>query len=127
MEEAAAGVPTVLVRGGDGVVFTVQARRLAELAPLFPWDLPAIESPDIYDIVQDYRITVRGFTDPATGELLDRYGLAQNVDAIFGVMVPDLDTLRHLARAAIDLRMNDLFTDCFKKLLEFLQNAPGHL
>ncbi|KAF0890208.1 hypothetical protein E2562_039067 [Oryza meyeriana var. granulata] len=148
----------------EGMRPRLHARRLAELVPAFAWDLPAIESLDIYDIVQDYRITVRGFTDPATGVLLDRDGLAQNVDAIFAERVLNLDTLGHLARlfvlpesssiygdsggtelelgfwtapgAAIDLRMNDLLTDCFKKLesldpieqeqvMQFLQNVPG--
>ncbi|XP_015698612.1 uncharacterized protein LOC107305446 [Oryza brachyantha] len=135
---AAAGVPTVLVRGGDGVVFRVQARRLVELAPGFNWDLPTIASIDVYGAVQEYRVAVRDFTDPATGEVLDRDGLQHRVDGIFAEWVQGVEELGHLVRAATDLGMNDLLTECNKRVqelplveqqqvMQFSQNAPGHL
>uniref|UniRef100_A0A0E0MP85 SKP1 component dimerisation domain-containing protein n=1 Tax=Oryza punctata TaxID=4537 RepID=A0A0E0MP85_ORYPU len=132
---AAAEVPMVKLRGGDGVEFSVQARRLAELAPGFRWDLRAIESGDIYDIVQDYRMAVKRFKN-ATGVMLALR--VQIVQAIFAARVQDLHTLGHLTRAAIGLDMKDLIDDCYKRMLEdhqmgpqevqqFLQNVPGHL
>uniref|UniRef100_A0A0E0MP90 SKP1 component POZ domain-containing protein n=1 Tax=Oryza punctata TaxID=4537 RepID=A0A0E0MP90_ORYPU len=124
MEGAAVeGVPMVKLRGGDGAEFSVQPWRLAELA-----------SGDIYDIVQDYRIIVKRFTNSA-GELLPGNLIVQ---AIFAARVQDLDTLGHLTRAAIGLDMKDLIDECYKRMLEdhqmgpqeveqFLQNAPGYL
>ncbi|XP_052146615.1 uncharacterized protein LOC127765714 [Oryza glaberrima] len=132
----AAGVPMVKVRGGDGVEFSVQARRLAELAPGYIWDLPAIESGDIYDTVQLYRMNAELFTSRATGELLPQGVL--RVQSIFAERVHDLDTLGHLTRAAIALDMEDLKDECYKRMLQdhqmspeevklFLQNVLGHL
>ncbi|BAH92145.1 uncharacterized protein [Oryza sativa Japonica Group] len=133
---AAAGVPMVKVRVGDGVEFSVQARRLAELAPGYIWDLPAIESGDIYDTVQLYRMNAELFTSRATGELLPQGVL--RVQSIFAERVHDLDTLGHLTRAAIALDMEDLKDECHKRMLQdhqmspqevklFLQNVLGHL
>uniref|UniRef100_A0A0E0E3H1 Uncharacterized protein n=1 Tax=Oryza meridionalis TaxID=40149 RepID=A0A0E0E3H1_9ORYZ len=133
---AAAGVPMVKVRGGDSVEFSVQARRLADLAPGYIWDLPAIESGDIYDTVQLYRMNAELFTNRATGELLPQGVL--HVQNIFAERVHDLDTLGHLTRAAIVLGMEDLKDECYKRMLQdhqmgpqevklFLQNALGHL
>uniref|UniRef100_A0A0E0FDU3 F-box/LRR-repeat protein 15/At3g58940/PEG3-like LRR domain-containing protein n=1 Tax=Oryza meridionalis TaxID=40149 RepID=A0A0E0FDU3_9ORYZ len=132
---AAAGLPMVKLRGGDGVEFSVQARRLAELAPGHIWDLPAIESGDIYDTVQLYRMNAERFTSRATGGLLPQGVL--NVQTIFAERVHDLDTLGHLTRAAIVLGMEDLKDECYNRMLQdhqmgpqevklFLQNALGH-
>ena len=88
----------VKLRGGDGVEFSVQARRLAERAPRHVWDLPAIESGDIYDTVQLYRRNAERFTSRATGGLLPQGVL--NVQTIFAQRVNDLDTLGHLTRVS---------------------------
>ncbi|BAH95769.1 uncharacterized protein [Oryza sativa Japonica Group] len=132
---AGAGLPMVKLRGGDGVEFSVQARRLAELAPRHVWDLPAIESGDIYDTVQLYRRNAERFTSRATGGLLPQGVL--NVQTIFAQRVNDLDTLGHLTRAAIVLGMEDLKDECYNRMLQdhqmgpqqvklFLQNVLGH-
>ncbi|XP_052139098.1 uncharacterized protein LOC127757593 [Oryza glaberrima] len=132
---AGAGLPMVKLRGGDGVEFSVQARRLAELAPRRVWDLPAIESGDIYDTVQLYRRNAERFTSRATGGLLPQGVL--NVQTIFAQRVNDLDTLGHLTRAAIVLGMEDLKDECYNRMLQdhqmgpqqvklFLQNVLGH-
>ncbi|XP_047044108.1 uncharacterized protein LOC124648372 [Lolium rigidum] len=86
--------PTLRLRGGDGEVFEVDARRLAALFPAFVLRVPAIDNFGVFKLISAYR------KFEASGRHTD-----PDVENAFVKTIGDLDNLARVVSAAMQLEL----------------------
>ncbi|XP_047051517.1 uncharacterized protein LOC124656909 [Lolium rigidum] len=104
--------PTLRLRGGDGEVFEVDARRLAALFPAFVLRVPAIHNFGIFNLISVYR----------KFEASGRH-TAPDVENAFVKTIGDLDNLTRVVSAAMQLEDHALLNLCLRATIGIIGRA----
>ncbi|XP_047044110.1 uncharacterized protein LOC124648373 [Lolium rigidum] len=104
--------PTLRLRGGDGEVFEVDARRLAALFPAFVLRVPAIDNFGVFKLISAYR------KFEASGRHTD-----PDVENAFVKTIGDLDNLARVVSAAMQLEDHALLNLCLQATIVSIGRA----
>jgi hypothetical protein len=96
--------PTLRLRGGDGEVFEVDARRLAALFPAFVLRVPAIHNFGVFKLISAYR----------KFEASGRH-TAPDVETAFLKTIGDLDSLTRVVSVSHTLPRVECSSTCMPR------------